>query len=155
MQMYPGQMYTTPLIEPSATEFCYTMSVWYVAEYRWTQIRPFCHNTHVKWLKCFHVTTWIIGDHVLRGMLRTHQILSDESFSSLWTERACIHLLLSTPDAGDELWCSMKCAWWTFSLTVDKTSLYICLTEYPRQGINYHGYNSLCRVQYRWYHSVL
>ena len=57
MQMYPGEMYTIPLIEPSAAEFCYTMSVWYVAEYRWTQIRPFCHNTHVNGLKCFHVTT--------------------------------------------------------------------------------------------------
>ena len=47
-------------------------------------------------------------------MLRTHQKLSNESFPSLWTERTCIHLLLSTPDAGDELWCSMKCAWWDF-----------------------------------------
>ena len=47
-------------------------------------------------------------------MLRTQQKLSDEWFSSLWRERACIHLLLSTPDAGDELQYSMKCAWWTF-----------------------------------------
>ena len=27
------------LIEPSATEWCYTMSVWYVEEYRCTQVR--------------------------------------------------------------------------------------------------------------------
>ena len=57
MQMYPGQMYTSPLIEPSATELYYTMSIWYVAECRYTQVRTFSQNTHVNWLKCFHVTT--------------------------------------------------------------------------------------------------
>ena len=30
MQTYPGQDVHTPLIEPSATEPYYTMSVWYV-----------------------------------------------------------------------------------------------------------------------------
>ena len=57
MEMYPCQMHTTPLIEPTTTEFYHTMSVWYVAECRCTHMRPFCHSTHVNWLKCFHVTT--------------------------------------------------------------------------------------------------
>ena len=46
-----------PLIEPSATELYYALSIWYVAECRCTQVRTFCHNTHVNWLKYFHVTT--------------------------------------------------------------------------------------------------
>ena len=57
MQMYPGQMYTSPLIELSATELYYTVSIWYLAECRCTQVRTFSHNTHVNWLKCFYVTT--------------------------------------------------------------------------------------------------
>ena len=81
MQMYPGQMYTTPLIEPSATGFYYTMSVWYVAECRCTQMRPFCHNTHVNWLKCFHVTVY--------GRLSLCQ----------WSKLLCIYVLLNT-------WCT-------------------------------------------------
>ena len=144
MQMYPGQMYTTPLIEPSATEFCYTMSVWYVAEYRWTQIRPFCHNTHVNWLKCFHVTilnNW--WSHIECYLEDLSEIIWWIIFISIWTDRTCIHLLLSTPDAGEDLWCSMNCAWWTFSLSTEKTSLYICLTEHQIQVINCHGHNSV------------
>ena len=39
MQMYPGQMYYPQLIEPSATELYYTMSVWHVEECRCTQVR--------------------------------------------------------------------------------------------------------------------
>ena len=39
MQTYPGHMYTPLLIEPSATELYYTMSVWYVEECRCTQVR--------------------------------------------------------------------------------------------------------------------
>ena len=39
MQVYPGQMYIPLLIDPSATELYYTMSVWYVVECRCTQVR--------------------------------------------------------------------------------------------------------------------
>ena len=39
MQVYPGQMYIPQLIEPSATELYYRMSVWYVVECRCTQVR--------------------------------------------------------------------------------------------------------------------
>ena len=57
MEMYACEMYTTPLIASTTTEFYHTMSLLYVAECRCTHMRPFCHRKHINWLKCFHVTT--------------------------------------------------------------------------------------------------
>ena len=103
MQMYPGQMYTTPLIEPSATEFCYTMPVWYVAEYRWTQIRPFCHNTHVNWLKCFHVTT-------LNNWWSHIEWYVEDSSEIIWW---IIFISMNREDLYPSLALNTWCRWWT------------------------------------------
>ena len=50
MQTYPSQMYTPRLIEPSATELYYTMSVWYVKECRCTLVR--CNPYPGNWTQC-------------------------------------------------------------------------------------------------------
>ena len=103
MQMYPGQMYTTLLIEPSATEFYYTVSVWYVAECRCTQIKPFCHNTHVNWLKCFHVT-------ILNNWCSHIECYLEESSEIIWW---IIFISMNREDMYPSFALNTWCRWWT------------------------------------------
>ena len=109
MQMYSGQMYTPHSLNPvlqSCTTPCQS-NMWQNADVPSSELFATIHMS-TDW-NAFMQLLWIIGDHMLSGMFRTYQKLSDESFSSLWTERTCIHLLLITPEAGDELRCSTKC----------------------------------------------
>ena len=103
MQMYPGQMYTPLLTAPSATELYYTMSIWCMAKCRCIQVRTFCHNTHVNWLKCFHVTTlnnW--WSHV-------EWYLEDSSEIIWWI----IFISMNREDMYPSFALNTWCRWWT------------------------------------------
>ena len=86
MQMYPGQMYTSPLIEPSATELYYTMSIWYVAECRCTRGQNFfpqytCQMTEM--LSCNYsqylvITCWVVCSGLIRNYLMNHFLLYEQ-----------------------------------------------------------------------------
>ena len=94
-------------------------------------------------LSCNYSELLVITYGVLSWGL-IYQKLSDESFSSLWTERRCLHLfsqhLMQVMNCGG----STKCAGCTISLSTEKLSLYICLIQHLMKGINCHGQNSLC-----------
>ena len=101
MEMYPCQMCTTLLIEPTTTEFYHTMSLWYVAECRCTHMRPFCHSTHVNWLKCFHVTTlnncWshsVLSWWFIRNYLMNHfHLYEQRAYVSIFWSQHLMHVM--------------------------------------------------------------
>ena len=120
-------------------------------------LTPFCHNTHVKWLKCSHVTTlnhwWshmqcCLEDSFIRNYLM--------NLFPLYEQRGDLSIffsqhLMQVMNCGG----STTCAGCTISLSSGKSSLYIFLTQHLMQVINCYGQKSMCRVKYRWHHSVL
>ena len=139
-------------LHPLQTEFYHTMSLLYVAECRCIHMRPFCHSKHINWLKCFHVTSGnnYSSDSVLSwGVIRNYLM---HHFYLLSTKNTCIHLLLSTLHACDELQYSMTCPWWIFSVAIATTSLYICITTHVMHFIHCDGHNELYRAEYKSYH---
>ena len=92
-----------PLIEPSATELYYTMSVWYVEECRCTQVRTFCHNTYVNWLKCFHVT-------ILNNWWSHVEWYVEDSSEIIWW---IIFFSMNREDKYPSFALNTWCRWWT------------------------------------------
>ena len=85
LEIYACEMYTTPLIASTTTEFYHTMSPLYVAECRCTHMRLFCHSKHINWLRCFHVTTGnncssdsVLSWGVIRNYLMHHFYLYEQ-----------------------------------------------------------------------------
>ena len=125
----------------------------YVVECRCTHMTPFCHRKHIIWLECFHVTTgnnwsWhsVLFSGVIINYLMHHFYLYEKSI--------CIHVLLSTFHACDELWYSMICLWCTFSIAIIPTSLYICIPTQVMYIIHCDGHNLFYQTQYISYHFV-
>ena len=120
-------------------------------------LTPFCHNTHVNWLKCCHVPTlnhwWSHMKYYLKDSFIRNSLIN---LFSLYEQRADLSIffsqhLMQVMNCGD----STRCAGWTICLSTGKSSLYIFLTQHLMQVINSHGQHSMCRVKYTWHHSVL